>query len=48
MATRFSSPVVRPPYPVVRRGQVPLTQEDLDAHSEVANDETERDLLADL
>jgi hypothetical protein len=32
----------------VRRGQVPLTQEDLDVLAEVASDETERGVLADL
>jgi hypothetical protein len=38
MATRF-------PSPVVRRGQVPLTQEDVDALAEFTH---ERGLLADL
>lgn len=40
MATRFASPVVR-------RGQVPLTQDDLDALREVASGETARQVLAD-
>jgi hypothetical protein len=41
MATRFSAPVVR-------RGQVPLTQEDVDVLAEVVGSETERGVLADL
>ncbi len=39
MAVRFSSPVVR-------RGQVPLTQEDLEALQEVVSQPTEREFLA--
>jgi hypothetical protein len=41
MATRF-------PSPVVRRGQVPLTQEVLNALSEVSSGDAERDMLARL
>lgn len=39
MATRFSSPVVR-------RGQVPLTQEDLAALAEVTSGGAQREVLA--
>jgi hypothetical protein len=39
MAVRFSSPVVR-------RGQVPLTQEDLEALQEVVSQPTAREFLA--
>jgi hypothetical protein len=40
MAVRFSSPVVR-------RGQVPLTQDDLEALEEVVSQPTERQFLVD-